>query len=372
MKDKYTGDIGDFVKIILLNELSSISNTTLGINWYYNKRKYSYEKNQKDGKHIDYLLNDKKGIKKYAPTIYQSLQEIIQNKNRKIKNLFGLINSNLHFYKEVPNKNKRTQWINDSLNELSTANLIFLDPDNGICYDDKNGNVKHVLQKEIVQMYQAGKSLFIYNHVDRKSHDEYLEKFKTISGKLNPKPNKIFILRASLLSARDYAFFVHDTFQNVIERKLIETERKFPALFKLSVLLDNHKDSLLVANIKELFLNIISPDFQMLKRSFISKWGKVDFIGTQRTDLKHHVKEFLEFENEDNLYQFLLKEKKLSIDFQEFEKAGQLSTLIRLLNNETKSNFFELFFEIELNKGEIKVYFHTNSLTFKYEMIGNK
>lgn len=235
MKDKYTGDIGDFAKIILLNELASIKEVTLGINWYYNNRLYSYEKTQEDGKHIHYLMDDKKGLKKYAPDLYQNLLEIVHRNDRKIKNLFGLIHtdSNYHFCDEVPNKSARNQWINNSLSKLALSNLIFLDPDNGICYSDKNGNAKHVFQSEIAQMFQAGKSLVIYNHSDRQRREYYFGKFTSIAEKLRLKSTKIFILRASLFSARDYVFFLHEGIYTAIEEKLIYIEKQYPHLFKL-------------------------------------------------------------------------------------------------------------------------------------------
>lgn len=243
MKDKYTGDIGDFAKIILLNELSSIDKLILGINWYYNNRAYNYEKNQKDGKHVQYLLNDTKDLKKYAIDIYQSLSKIIQHEDRKVENLFRLIKirKNHHFCDFIPDKRQRVQWIASSLTQLSNANLIFLDPDNGICYNDNNGNVKHVMQKEIVQMFQAGKSIVVYNHSDRKNKNDYLEKFKTISGKLYPEPCKIFILRASLYSARDYVFFLQDSLLDLIESKLFAIEKNYPDLFKLSIIKNKTK-----------------------------------------------------------------------------------------------------------------------------------
>jgi len=238
MKDKYTGDIGDFAKIILLNELASLKDITLGINWYYNNRVYSYEKNQEDGKYIQYLMNDKKGLKKYEPDLYQNLLEIVQRDERKIKNLFGLIHTdtNYHFDDEVPNKSNRAQWIEDSLHKLSPTNLIFLDPDNGISYNDTNGNAKHVLQSEIEQIFEAGKSVVIYNHSDRQRREYYFGKFTTIAKRLCLKSTKIFILRASLFSARDYVFFLHEGIQTAVEEKLIYIEKQYPNLFKLLVI----------------------------------------------------------------------------------------------------------------------------------------
>ncbi len=233
MKDKYTGDIGDFAKIILLNEINSVKNVILGINWYYHNREYCYEKKQIDGKHIDYLRNDRKNLKRYEPKVYQKLLSIIEKDGRKVENIFELINvqANHHYKVDVPNKNNRNQWINDSLEKLSVSNLLFLDPDNGIAYDDKYGNVKHVLQKEIVQLYNSGKSLIIYNHKDRKSEKQYRNKFTAVSTKLVPKPKNIYVLRASMNSVRDYVFFLHEPIEKVVKRKLEQIQKTYSDLF---------------------------------------------------------------------------------------------------------------------------------------------
>ena len=235
MKDKYTGDIGDYAKIILLNELATVEKVNLGVNWYYNNREYGYEKKQLDGKHIDYLKSDKKGISFYEPNLYQKLIDITENNARKVDSLFGLIkiDSNQHFKIDVPYKNRRKQWVNDSIEKLHSSNLIFLDPDNGICYNDKGGKVKHVLQSEIIDMYNSNKSLVIYNHRDRKTNTEYFDKFKAIAYKLNPKPNSVYILRASLNSVRDYVFYLHNSIQKEVEDKLHEIVKVYPKLFTL-------------------------------------------------------------------------------------------------------------------------------------------
>ena len=54
MQDKYAGDIGDYGKFILLNQVlqAAGNNSKLGINWY---RIVHQELNNNDGRHIDYL-----------------------------------------------------------------------------------------------------------------------------------------------------------------------------------------------------------------------------------------------------------------------------------------------------------------------------
>ena len=72
MKDRYTGDVGDFGKYGLLNEIYKISDekVRLGLNWYYVTRE---ERKTGDGRHIDYLNDDNPNSRNYRncfPNLY--------------------------------------------------------------------------------------------------------------------------------------------------------------------------------------------------------------------------------------------------------------------------------------------------------------
>jgi len=88
MQDRYVGDVGDFGKYGLLNEICKKSNGSvrLGINWFYVTRE---EKQRGDGRHISYLSDENKDSKKYAvcfPDLYDKLKGVVGGR-RSIKEI---------------------------------------------------------------------------------------------------------------------------------------------------------------------------------------------------------------------------------------------------------------------------------------------
>ena len=101
----------------------------------------------------------------------------------------------------------RKNWFKDSIDELQNTKIIYVDPDNGIEVKSQpiggiNGN-KYISYQEIKEYYDYGFSLIVYNHRDRKPHKEYIKRFKQIQDEIE---NKLFYLRFSRYSVRDYLF----------------------------------------------------------------------------------------------------------------------------------------------------------------------
>ncbi|HOZ14245.1 MAG TPA: hypothetical protein PK784_05615 [Tenuifilaceae bacterium] len=232
MKDKYTGDIGDFTKILLLKKIALINGVRLGINWYFNAKEYAYEKKQCDGKHTNFLLSQSQ-LKNTDERLFYSLLDIIKKEQRDVEKLHGLIpNGNVLFYKkQVPYRKTRESWVRESIIDLNNSNLIFLDPDNGIAYSDRTGNVKHVFHADIITYYDEKKSLIIYNHKDRYNEEKYKSKINAIIEKLSPQPN-IYVLRTRLYSVRDYIFIIRPESVPITHKTIDDICLKYPNVFE--------------------------------------------------------------------------------------------------------------------------------------------
>ena len=184
MQDRYVGDVGDFGKYGLLKEICKKSNGSvrLGINWFYVTRK---EKRRGDGRHIGYLSDENKNSRKYVvcfPDLYDKLKDIV-NGNRSIKEIEKrlilpkdtIFYSNTLPFGENPFEREegRKNWFKESLSQLKSADIIFLDPDNGIQTNKVKKTqikaIKYAFKGEIKEYYELGKSVIIYNHRDRKS-----------------------------------------------------------------------------------------------------------------------------------------------------------------------------------------------------------
>ena len=108
----------------------------------------------------------------------------------------------------------RDKWHLKALKKLSKQDVIFLDPDNGLEVKStnpysKNGN-KYATYQEAADYYAQGSTVIIYNHRDRKPGNEYLKRFYRFTDMEETKNAKMFYLRASRYSVRDYLFLVQE------------------------------------------------------------------------------------------------------------------------------------------------------------------
>ena len=76
MQDRYTGDIGDYIKYALLRALSP--GLKLGIAWYL----YPDENHNSDGKHVQYL-QDPQRWRHLDPELFDALKQIVES-NRSV------------------------------------------------------------------------------------------------------------------------------------------------------------------------------------------------------------------------------------------------------------------------------------------------
>lgn len=234
MQDRYVGDVGDFGKYGLLNEICKKSNggVRLGINWFYVTRE---EKQRGDGRYIGYLSDENKDSRKYAacfPDLYDKLKGIV-NGRRSIKEIEkGLIlPKETIFYSKplLPRENPsereedRKNWLGESLSQLKSADIIFLDPDNGIQTDKVRKTqikaTKYVFKDEIKEYYERGKSLIIYNHRDRKPKSEYDRKITDSLGQIKSL-NGIKVLRFKRVSVRDFIFLIQKDHHDLMDQTI--------------------------------------------------------------------------------------------------------------------------------------------------------
>ena len=126
----------------------------------------------------------------------------------------------------------RDKWHNQALKKLCCKDIIFCDPDNGLEVKStkptsKNGN-KYITYQEAADYYKNGSSIIIYNHRDRKPETEYVKRFLKFREIKETVDAKMFYLRASRFSVRDYLFIIHgrhfSDLKNALN-KFLTTER---------------------------------------------------------------------------------------------------------------------------------------------------
>jgi len=230
MQDKYVGDIGDFGKYILLNEICK--EFKLGINWFY----VNDEKGRQDKEYrYLYLKEQYKNSKDFrvcCPDLYDKFRSwrIADNKNRNIAKIEEgqiLPIATVFYRNPIPRKvDERENWFKVSKEgfKRENVNIIFLDPDNGIQphpqknKEDKDA-AKYIFYDEIERYYKLGKSLIIYNHRDRTSKEKYDEKISLIKDYANLY-NSIRVLKFKRFFVRHYVFLIQSNHEKVIDKTI--------------------------------------------------------------------------------------------------------------------------------------------------------
>lgn len=231
MKNQYFGDVGDFGKYGLLSSLSS-SEMKLGVNWYLTNND-----TKTDGKFIEYL--NKPDFVDSDIELAEFLRDCIGLGKRNVSEVRNFVRfSSFEFHDEIlelkhinalseAGRRKRTaartKWFQDSLERLSSCNLIFCDPDNGIETKAMNkigkDSVKYVLIDEIRTMIERGHSLVIYNHRDRSTEESYISRFKEIRNQLS-NDISLRVIRFNRYSARDYLVFMQEKHKSQLNSQI--------------------------------------------------------------------------------------------------------------------------------------------------------
>ena len=180
MQNRYAADVGDFGKFGMLRLLER-QGLRIGVNWYL----AGDESHNQDGKHVGYL-NDKKFNHCDDELRYQ-LGQIILSGHRSVKALedWKLLEDGTYFGELlVPPKQAcsefRVQWHQRGLSALASADIVFLDPDNGLLPRSQSrggkDSVKYTYEEEILDYYGRGQSVVFYSHRTREKLDVYLNR----------------------------------------------------------------------------------------------------------------------------------------------------------------------------------------------------
>ena len=101
------------------------------------------------------------------------------------------------------------EWNKKAKSILAEADLVFLDPDNGLLVKSVGKrsakSIKYAFYEEVKGYIESGKSVLIYNHRSRKSENEYFDEIeKLLEDSLRVSRNTIQTITFSKGSVRDY------------------------------------------------------------------------------------------------------------------------------------------------------------------------
>jgi hypothetical protein len=234
VQDKYVGDIGDFGKYLLLKTIHKISGEKirLGVNWY---RVNEDNNKNNDGKFIEYLENDCSKANLYRVCdliLYNQLKSIVDKNLRfilEVEKQSLLPDSTIFYSKPLPfpsssiiqREKDREDWFLESLEMMKSAEIIFLDPDNGLqpksVKRTQSRANKYVFRDEIQRYYEIGKSVIFYTHRDRTKKLDYKEKLLSCASFLGDS-NVLKILQFKRHSVRHYVFLTQNGHKDLIDQ----------------------------------------------------------------------------------------------------------------------------------------------------------
>jgi len=194
MQDRYTADIGDFVKYALLRYLAQ--GKRLGIAWYL----YPDEANG-DGKHTGYLLEPEMW-RHLDPELFDELRLIVDpdnsHKPREVRSIeqsplfedVTFSSERLDPNRIVPKERRdwRAKWFERVLRDLEGTDVIFADPDNGLCQDEtfSPGEAKGWKRMPLSEAHKLAElgTAIIYHHNSRfkGGHDAEIDYWASVLG----------------------------------------------------------------------------------------------------------------------------------------------------------------------------------------------
>ena len=219
MKNQYFGDVGDYGKYSLLREFA-LNGISIAVNWYLTEDVVLGGSGFYDGKFIQYLKDDR--YRKCCPEVFDLLHSAVID--RRIRDIRFVENSdvipNARYFNEVlpeikrgpmeEHKRVRKEWHNRGLAFCEGADLVFLDPDNGLreCMTKRpKMDMKYVLDEEAVDYYHTGANLVYYCHRGRRSDTKWEEYKKRLARKLPDA--SMFGLTFHRGTQRSFIFAVH-------------------------------------------------------------------------------------------------------------------------------------------------------------------
>jgi hypothetical protein len=175
MQNRYVGDIGDYLKLGILRALSP--GHRLGVAWWL----YPDEHHNRDGRHVGYLQRPDRW-RHFDPELFDALAQIVAFNRRDVRALetTNLVPNAIFANEFIPidrpasqRKQARSDWLAKVKYQLTDADIVFVDPDNGFEPSGfSHGSVnagKSVMFGELLELMRPGRSLIVYHHHTRRA-----------------------------------------------------------------------------------------------------------------------------------------------------------------------------------------------------------
>jgi hypothetical protein len=177
VKDQYFGDVNDCRKYGLLRLLQSNNESRLLVAWMLTPDDGGY-----DGRLRSYLGNPERW-QRYDHQLFAGLSSSLRAHLPSVSIIerVQLLPRASYYSKLVPDgRREREIWFGDLLARAQDADLVFLDPDNGIEVEStpigRRNSSKYVAWSEITDLWQADCSILVYQHFPRRPREAFSQR----------------------------------------------------------------------------------------------------------------------------------------------------------------------------------------------------
>lgn len=207
MQDSYAGDVGDFGKYALLNRLcigdgNGQRELSLGVLWYVPDAE---PEPSNDGKHIGYLQPPKcRKFRHCDPDLWDKMhQMVVVDGDRSIATVerSGALPAGTKYYSEplfcqrhesqATKKERRRTWLKASRDAVKSADLVFVEPDNGFQSKGVKPHYKkgpkYVYYCDLDAHIELGQSLVVYHHLGRQKCKQHPAQISDLLDTLNKR-----------------------------------------------------------------------------------------------------------------------------------------------------------------------------------------
>jgi hypothetical protein len=157
MRDQYAGDVSDVLKFAFLRALAG-DDRTLGIAWYYT----SGHDGRTDGRHIEW--RDEPAWEKLDAQLHAGLSELPERSIAALERAKIWPLGTLFHREPMPVRLQRSAWAARKRAELDRADIVFLDPDNGLGAE----TTKHATLLEIRLLRRPGRAIVVITFPGRR------------------------------------------------------------------------------------------------------------------------------------------------------------------------------------------------------------
>jgi hypothetical protein len=165
MRDQYVGDVSDVIKISFLRALVG-TDRTLGVSWYY----VPNDDGRPDGRHVEW--RDEPAWQRLDAQLHTGLLSMAERTVAALQRAAIWPHGTLFHDEPIPLGLARDAWGQGKRRRLDRADVVFLDPDNGL----GKGSLKHATFSEVQLLRRTGRTVVLISFPGRNlPHDVLME-----------------------------------------------------------------------------------------------------------------------------------------------------------------------------------------------------